>query len=148
MMAKRDPDVEVSKVYFPQEGNIQIHQSRIKSCPPGFPSGYYWYGTSRKSAWRPPKSQSLTSKSVPNDNSKKSRNDPPKHGSAKKNDPPNDGNMKKTQSDPPKDGNARESKGAGCPRKQYVMRSSVKEVNSTETVPSARDELELERSVM
>ena len=40
VVAKRDPDVEVSKVYFPQEGNIQIHQSRVKSCSPGFPSGY------------------------------------------------------------------------------------------------------------
>ena len=62
VVAKRDPDVEVSKVYFPQEGNIQIHQSRVKSCSPGFPSGYYWYGTRRKSAGRPPKSQSSTSK--------------------------------------------------------------------------------------
>ena len=41
VVAKRDPDVEVSKVYFPQEGNIQIHQSQVKSCSPGFPSGYY-----------------------------------------------------------------------------------------------------------
>jgi len=53
---KRDTDVEVNKMYFPQEGKIQVYQSRIKPCPPNFPSGYYWYGTCRKSAGRPPKS--------------------------------------------------------------------------------------------
>ena len=56
--------VEVSKAYFPQEGNIQIHQSRVKPCPPGFPSGYYWYGTRKKSAGRPPKVQNSANKSV------------------------------------------------------------------------------------
>ena len=61
VVTKRDPDVEVSEAYFPQEGNIQIHQSRVKSSPPGFPSsGYYWYGTCRKGAGRPPKDNSVT----------------------------------------------------------------------------------------
>ena len=34
MVTKSDPDVEVSKAYFPQEGNIQIHQSHVL---PAFP---------------------------------------------------------------------------------------------------------------
>ena len=28
-----DPDITVAKVYFPQEKQIMIHQSRIKHCP-------------------------------------------------------------------------------------------------------------------
>ena len=33
-----------SKVYFAQYGQIQVHQSRVKSCPPHIPCGFYWYG--------------------------------------------------------------------------------------------------------
>ena len=40
----RDPDVSVVKVYFPQDPGIWVHQSRVKSCPPSFPAGFYWYG--------------------------------------------------------------------------------------------------------
>ena len=114
--------VEVSKAYFPQEGNIQIHQSRVKPCPPGFPSGYYWYGTRKKSAGRPPKVQNSANKSV---------------------------------LDPPKDGaDPKKSKGAGRPpKKKHTARnlkrkSSIKNVNSTETMSTARVELEPERGVM
>ena len=39
-----DPDVCASKVFFPQEGAIQVHQSRVKVCPPDFQGGFYWYG--------------------------------------------------------------------------------------------------------
>lgn len=38
------PDVTVSKVYFPQDRQIQVHLLRITLCPPEFPAGYYWYG--------------------------------------------------------------------------------------------------------
>ena len=53
-------DVEVKKAYFPQEGKIQIHQSRVKPCPSGFPSNYYWYETRRKGAGHPPKDKSVS----------------------------------------------------------------------------------------
>ena len=51
----RDPGITVSKVYFPQEKTIQVHQSRIQLCPSNFPAGYYWYGSNRASPGRPPK---------------------------------------------------------------------------------------------
>ena len=50
-----DPDVTVSKVYFTEDGQIQVHQSRVKSCPPHFPHGFYWYGGRRRKPGRPPK---------------------------------------------------------------------------------------------
>ena len=53
--ALNGPDVSVSKVYYPQEGGIQVHQSRVKPCPPNFPAGFYWYGGKRRGPGRPPK---------------------------------------------------------------------------------------------
>ncbi len=38
-----NPDVCVVKVYFPEDGEIRIHQSRVKPCPVGFPAGAYLY---------------------------------------------------------------------------------------------------------
>lgn len=50
-----DPDLTVQKVYFPSDGSIQIHQSRVTTCPLKFPAGYFWYGNKRKGPGRPPK---------------------------------------------------------------------------------------------
>ena len=50
-----EPDVCAVKVYFPQDPQIRVHQSRVKLCPSGFPAGYYWYGTKRRGPGRPPK---------------------------------------------------------------------------------------------
>ena len=36
-----DPDVTVVSVYFPLENQIQVHQFRVRPCPPEFPAGYY-----------------------------------------------------------------------------------------------------------
>ena len=55
IVERRDPDVTVVKVYAPQEGQIQVHQSRVSPCPPGFPAGFFWYGGKRSSPGRPPK---------------------------------------------------------------------------------------------
>ena len=55
IMSRDDPDVSVSKVYFPQEGAIQVHQSRVCPCPSEFPAGYFWYGSKRRGPGRPPK---------------------------------------------------------------------------------------------
>ena len=40
-------NVTAVKVYFPREDPIQVHQLRVKPCPPGFTAGFYWYGTKR-----------------------------------------------------------------------------------------------------
>ena len=48
-----DPDVTVTKIYFPDDPSIQIHQSRVQHCPPSLPSGFYWYGTKRSKPGRP-----------------------------------------------------------------------------------------------
>ncbi len=50
-----DPDATVVKVYSPQDKQIQVHLSRVTPCPGEFPPGFYWYGTRRHSAGRPPK---------------------------------------------------------------------------------------------
>ena len=51
----RGPDVVATKVYFPEDGEIQVHQSRVCACPAGFPTGYFWYGGRRRGPGRPPK---------------------------------------------------------------------------------------------
>ena len=55
VVTQTDPDVCVDKVYFPQDGRIRVHQSRVKTCPPNFPAGFYWYGGRRRGPGRPPK---------------------------------------------------------------------------------------------
>ena len=55
MVSRNDPDVTVTKVYYPQEGSIQIHQERVCFCPLEFPAGYFWYGKRRHVVGRPPK---------------------------------------------------------------------------------------------
>lgn len=46
---RNDLDIIVVKVYFPEEGAIQVHQSRVCSCPPRLLAGFYWYGGNKKS---------------------------------------------------------------------------------------------------
>ena len=61
-----DPDVSVVNVYFSQDPSIQVHLSRVQSCPIDFPAGYYWYGSKRRGPGRPPKwVDSLLSGSIP-----------------------------------------------------------------------------------
>lgn len=50
-----DPDLTVVKVYFPQDGSIQVHQQRVQPCPPELASGFYWYGSRRSGPGRPPR---------------------------------------------------------------------------------------------
>ena len=54
-MDKSDQDVTCTKVYYPQDGTIHVHQSRVSCCPAQFPAGFYWYGGKRKGPGRPPK---------------------------------------------------------------------------------------------
>ena len=39
IVSYRDNDVNVIKVYHPEEGQIQVHQSCVSPCPSGFPPG-------------------------------------------------------------------------------------------------------------
>ena len=55
IVAREDPDVTVVKMHFPQEGQIQVHQSRVSPCPAGIPPGYFWYGSRHHFVGRPPK---------------------------------------------------------------------------------------------
>lgn len=57
-----DPDVTIVKVFFPAEGPIQVHQSRVCwhrsrvcRCPDQLPAGFYWYGGKRKNSGKTPK---------------------------------------------------------------------------------------------
>ena len=50
-----DTGVTAVKVYFPDEGPIQVHQSRVSRCPEVFPAGFYWYGNRRAGPGRPPR---------------------------------------------------------------------------------------------
>ena len=34
----------VVKVYYPEEGPLQIHRTRVCPCPSALPVGFYWYG--------------------------------------------------------------------------------------------------------
>ena len=52
---KHDPDITVVKVYAPQDGQIQVHQSKVVRCPPELPAGFYWYGSRCSSSGRPTK---------------------------------------------------------------------------------------------
>ena len=54
------PNVSVTKVYFPEDGSLQVHLSRVQPCPVAFPHSFYWYGGKRYSPGKiPPWVQSL-----------------------------------------------------------------------------------------
>ena len=44
-----EPDLTVTKQFFPEEGIIQIHQLHVCPCRQ-LPVGFYWYGGTRHSA--------------------------------------------------------------------------------------------------
>ncbi|KAL5496920.1 hypothetical protein EMCRGX_G013297 [Ephydatia muelleri] len=43
------------KVFFPDDGPIQVHQTRACLCPKQLPARFYWYGGNRKSAGKVPR---------------------------------------------------------------------------------------------
>ena len=53
VVSYEEPDVTARKVYGPQDP-IQVHRSRVTTCPDDLPPGYYWYGRKRNSAGKPP----------------------------------------------------------------------------------------------
>ena len=44
----------VSKVYFPEDSYITVHQLRVCPGPKALPAGFYWYGRKRRSPGRTP----------------------------------------------------------------------------------------------
>lgn len=44
ILQRNDPDITATKVYFPNDSQIQVHQQRVTKCPPELIAGYYWYG--------------------------------------------------------------------------------------------------------
>ena len=46
--------VTATKVYFPQEGPVRVHQQRITSSPPALVAEYYWYGPKKHSSGKVP----------------------------------------------------------------------------------------------
>ena len=55
VVAVANPDVSITKVYFPQDGTICVHQSWVRMCPPEFPGGFFWYGEGGRRPGRPPR---------------------------------------------------------------------------------------------
>ena len=49
-----DTNVTATKVYFPLDQPVHVHQNRVKPCPEGFTPGYFWYGGRRRGPGRPP----------------------------------------------------------------------------------------------
>ena len=50
-----EPNIVATKVYFPDDGPIHVHQTRTTRCPPEFQNGYYWYGSKQCSSNRYPR---------------------------------------------------------------------------------------------
>jgi len=53
-VAVKDPDITVAKIYFPQEKQIMVHQSRVKCCPTNFPARFYWYSNNQRGQGKMP----------------------------------------------------------------------------------------------
>ena len=54
VVARKDPDLMATKVYFPQEEPIQVHQQHVTSSPPALVAGYYWHGLKKHSSGKVP----------------------------------------------------------------------------------------------
>ena len=55
IISQEDPDITVTKIYFPDDPPLQVHQSRVQHHPPSLPSEFYWYGAKRSRSGRPSK---------------------------------------------------------------------------------------------
>ena len=54
VIERKDPNLTLVNVYFPQEPKVLVHQLRVCPCPDQLPPGFYWYGKKRKSTGRIP----------------------------------------------------------------------------------------------
>ena len=99
--ANEQPDICVSKVYFPEDKVIRIHLSRVKLCPPNFPAGFYWYGGKRRSPGQPPnwvaKMMALDNQSTKRQTREDDRKPQPSEAGLKGNSPDSTAASKKTR---------------------------------------------------
>ena len=54
IVARRDPNLTVKKVYFPEDPSVTVHRLRVCPSPDMLPAGFYWYGAKRRSPSRTP----------------------------------------------------------------------------------------------
>ena len=54
VLSTSETGITAEKVYSPQDGQIQVHLSRVTRCPQDFPAGYFWYGPRRQGPGPPP----------------------------------------------------------------------------------------------
>ena len=49
IVAQQGPNLRVSKVYFPEDLPILVHELRVFPSPDQLPAGFFWYGARRRS---------------------------------------------------------------------------------------------------
>ena len=49
VLERRDPNLTLRSVYFPEEPSMLVHQLRVCPCPDHLPAGFFWYGSRRRS---------------------------------------------------------------------------------------------------
>ena len=54
VLERRDPNLILRSVYFPEEPSMLVHQLRVCPCPDHLPAGLFWYGSRRRSPGRTP----------------------------------------------------------------------------------------------
>ena len=54
IVTRKDPNLKVSKVYFPEDTTLLVHELRNCPCPDMLSVGFYWYGAKRRSSGRTP----------------------------------------------------------------------------------------------
>ena len=75
VVARRDPNLTVTKVYFPEDTPIEIHQLRVCPSPNALPAGFYWYGARR---WSPGRTPNWLQRMLAMTNGENVRNSPQK----------------------------------------------------------------------
>ena len=55
VISQKYPNIVASKIYFPDDPPIKIHQSRVQLCPTTFPTNFYCYGNKKAKPGRPSK---------------------------------------------------------------------------------------------
>ena len=54
ILERRDPNLIMRSVSFPEEPSMLVHQLRVCPCPNHLPEGFFWYGSRRRSPGQTP----------------------------------------------------------------------------------------------
>jgi len=84
VLAKKDPNLTVCKIYFPEDPSITVHQMRVCPSPDALPAGFYWYGKQRQSPGRVPRWLQRMLNAASDDTEISSNQDPLQDSSAQK----------------------------------------------------------------